>query len=135
MNGGQNVHVEKNTLTDCQFQSEQDEPILQVMTGLMYDHNTITTAVGVLDPLDNSIRGSLLTCNGKVITGSSGDGCWAVQNNLSGASTYTGAISPGTQLDTSCINLLIPGHYYGNTLSSGAVTNGCGTNQLNVPWP
>jgi hypothetical protein len=146
INGGQNIYVANNTLTDCNINQEEDPGTQQEIRGLYIYHNTqSSSSFGQLDTNPSVYPpgipvGGFETCLGNNTISGNGSGCWIIQNTLSGC-TSTG----------NCINLFIgapnvqvsgnsTGNFYGNILQNGATNNvgngasGQGANQLTVPY-
>jgi hypothetical protein len=124
LNGGQNIHVANNTLTDCNGYSEEDPGTLQVMTGLYYNNNTYVT-----NYYGSNGAGSLGSCMGSDYIAADGSGCWFVNNTLTGQTTVNpGGV--GSELfigNTTCASGTFKlGNYSGNIVNSGAwINTGC----------
>ena len=122
INGGQNIHIANNTFTDCDDHGEEDNGVLQVMTGIMWNNNSfITDSFGWMVPNSGLNAGSEASCMGSSYIAADGTGCWFVDNALSGR---------GTQLyegNTSCAGETFkPGNYSSNVVIGGAFINtGC----------
>jgi len=135
INGGQNIHIANNTATDCNFNQEMDTT-LQVMPGIYFDHNSLTTSPnGEYNPIDGSIAAALTGCATATHAGANGHGCWSVQNTLSGCATSaSGACSLLYANCPTSASGYSTGNYWDNILTNGASILGCATNQLTVPY-
>ena len=130
INGGSLIYVQGNTSTDCAADQEGDSNVVQVMRGNYFYQNTwITSQYGTLDtnggtwPPGLSQR-AFFACAGVGFINP--NGCWAVQNTISGCTTggVCNTLGNGTN----------GGNYYGNIVQNGAVVSGPASNQLTVPY-
>jgi parallel beta-helix repeat protein len=135
INGGQNVHVVGNTVTDTGISQEMDPNVGQVMSGIMLDHNTIITGpFGGHNGISGVNTAGGISCDSDNQFAFNGTGCWAIQNLVTGQTSPTFG-SQGGQLSTgSSSDPASPGNYFGNVVTNGAFVSGQGVNQLTVPW-
>ena len=146
INGGQNIHVSHNTFIDCDVHGEEDS-ILQVMNGIMVDHNLFTTssAYGWYYVQYNTLYGLDMTATGDIGYASNGHGFWFIDNQIDGTSslaTYNQASTLFTGCPNQHVTGVATGNYYGNYFTNGASSVGtayegtsCGTStQQTTPY-
>ena len=158
VNGGHHIYVYNNTALDASINLEENGRQLQIMRGVYLYKNSVTSDRWG-QPCGSTNSGpfcaGLLSCSGDYLMPQTGNGCWAVQNTVSGCATTNKPSGYNT-----CVNLSMgtpngenvpysngytTGNYYGNIATNGAMISGnCDggcfgssgnpQNQVNVPY-
>jgi hypothetical protein len=120
LNGGQNLVVAGNLVTDCNADDEVDSNVLQIMTSWWHD-NKFTTQLGTLDVLRGHIVGPTHTCTGDFLIPENDSGCYSYNNVIDGVGVGGASI---LEEPSGCAGG--GGHYINETLTNGAVLKtGC----------
>jgi parallel beta-helix repeat protein len=124
LNGGQNIVVTGNTVTDCNADNEVDGFALQVIQSWWYN-NVYTTSLGTFDALRGQIVGPYHSCTGDYFLAEDDSRCYQYNELITGSTSY-GASTLGEPVQGTCPGAFIPGHYINQSLTNGAVLNtGC----------
>jgi hypothetical protein len=120
LNGGQNLVVNGNTLTDCTGDDEADSNVLQVMTSWWFN-NKFTTQYGTLNSLNGKIVGPEHSCTGDDLIPEDDSGCWSFNNQIDGVGSGGASI---LREPSGCAGG--GGHYLNESLTNGAqLRTGC----------
>jgi parallel beta-helix repeat protein len=120
LNGGQEVVVTGNTLTDCPADDEVDSNVLQVMRVWWYG-NHFGTQYGTFNALSGRIAGPIHSCTGDDLIPEDDSGCWSFNNNIDGVGAGGASI---LHEPSGCTGG--GGHYINESLTNGAkLQTGC----------
>jgi parallel beta-helix repeat protein len=121
LNGGQNLVVAGNTVTDCNAYNEVDSGILQVISSWWHD-NTFTTVLGK----NGGIYGGqpVHSCDGNITIAQDSSRCYAYNELITGSTSFGPAIL--AEPTPPCTGGIKPGHYINESVTNGAVVDtGC----------
>jgi parallel beta-helix repeat protein len=117
LNGGQNIVVTGNTITDCWADDEVDSNVLQVISSWWHDNIFTTQYGGGLFTTGAAVH----TCTGNDLIAEDDHLCYSYNNLITGV----GPLGPATMFEpTGCTGG--GGHYINETLTNGAqMSTGC----------